>query len=187
MIFYKFIDETHDHKKEHIAAYEILSYGLKKLYGITEYDIERGEHGKPYLPLHPEINFNISHCRGLAICGFSGGSIGVDAELIRDFDPKVMDRVFSDEEKNFVLSSEEKNRDFFRIWTLKEAYGKYLGTGLLSVINGSSFFFEKDKPFCRGAEDLVFTQKILNKKWVVSACAYDPKNDLVSIESSFVF
>ncbi len=187
MIFYKIIDHSSCRREEHETAYKMLSYGLKKLYDITEYNIEKGEHGKPFIAEYPEIKFNISHCKGLVVCGFSDNDIGVDAELIRDFSPRVMERIFSAEEKEFVMSSEDKNRDFFRIWTLKEAYGKYLGTGLFSALNGSSFYFNNGQPFCKNENGVVFTQFILQKKWVVSVCAHDRENDLVSIKSSFVF
>lgn len=187
MIFYKIINDDSDRREEHRTAYEILSYGLKELYDITEYSIEKGEHGKPFIPEYPEIKFNISHCKGLVVCGFSDSDIGVDAEFIRDFSPRVMERVFSEEEKEFVMSSEERNKDFFRIWTLKEAYGKYLGTGLFSALNGNSFYFKSGQPFCKNDGSVVFTQLILQKKWVVSICAHDRENDLISIKSSLVF
>ena len=103
MIFYKIIDHSSERREEHETAYKMLSYGLKNLYDITEYNIEKGEHGKPFIAEYPEIKFNISHCNGLVVCGFSDNDIGVDAELIRDFSPRVMERIFSAEEKEKCL------------------------------------------------------------------------------------
>ena len=91
MIFCKRINEDLSVREEHEAAHELLLRSIEKLYGISSPRIEKGEHGKPFFPEHPEIFFNISHCRGLVVCGFSDSEIGVDAELIRDHSPRVMD------------------------------------------------------------------------------------------------
>lgn len=183
MIFYTFLNENSDHNEEHNAAHMLLEYGLKKLYGISGSGLEKGEHGKPYLPGLPGIHFSLSHCRGLAVCGISECEIGVDAELIRNYSPKAMKRIFSPEEHEMVLSSEDPNEKFFRIWTLKEALGKYFGTGLFSNLSSYSFSLDDEQPSCENAGEKIFTQKILQKKWIVSICAHDPENDFVFISN----
>lgn len=181
MILYTFIDENAGYREMHDSAQMLLSQGLKMLYGISDFRLEKGEHGKPYLPDHPEIYFNLSHCKGLAACGISQNNIGVDAELIRSCRPAAMKKIFSPEEQEFVISSKDPDSDFFRIWTLKEALGKYMGTGLFSGLSGYSFSLDDEFPICQKAADKIFTQKILHEKWVISVCAHDPENDLVLI------
>lgn len=181
MIFYTFIDENAGYKEMHDSALSLLSHGLKKLYAISDIRLEKGEHGKPYLPDHTEIHFNISHCKGLAVCGISRHEIGVDAELIRSCRPGAMKRIFSPEEQELVISSQDKDTDFFRIWTLKEALGKYLGTGLFSDLGSYSFFLDGNFPVCEKIPDKIFTQKILYEKWVVSVCSHEQENDFLFI------
>ncbi|MCH5194000.1 MAG: 4'-phosphopantetheinyl transferase superfamily protein [Oscillospiraceae bacterium] len=181
MIFYTLLDENSNRKTEHETAYKLLSYVLRKYYEITYFDIEKGEHGKPYLKDIPGVFFNISHCRGLVVCGVSDKEIGVDAEYFRRFNEKVMERIFSPSEQEYVLSSDSREENFFRIWTLKEALGKHLGTGLFSDIKKYSFAFDGDSPVCERSEGTVFTQKILHEKWVVSVCTHDPENEFVFI------
>ena len=181
MIFYTFINENAKHSEEHDSAHMLLEYGLKKLYGISGFRVDAGEHGKPYLPDFPEIYFSLSHCRGLALCGISQSGIGVDAELIRNFNPKVMKRIFSSQEQEMILASEDQNENFFRIWTLKEALGKYLGTGLFSNLDSYPFSLGSEYPSCEKITDKIFTQKILHEKWVVSVCAHNPENDFVLV------
>ena len=184
MIFYSFLDDDSNRKTEHEAAYKLLSYVLEKYYKITSFQIGKGEHGKPYLKDTNGINFNISHCKGLVVCGISENEIGVDAEHFRDYKENVMQRIFSPSEQEYVLSSDAAGVDFFRIWTLKEALGKYMGTGLFTDLKKYPFFFKEGVPFCENSEGAFFTQRILNEKWVVSVCAHDPENEFVFINKT---
>lgn len=184
MIFYTFIDENSKRSEQHEAACGLLSEGVKRLYEITSYTLKKGEHGKPFFAEYPEIKFNISHCSGLAVCGISGGEIGVDAELIRPYNGKVMRRIFSESEQNYILFSENSERDFFRFWTLKECYGKAIGTGIFSDLKNYGFEISddmKNSPRCEKVTDKIFTQKILQKKWVVSVCADNLENEFIEI------
>lgn len=187
MILYTFLDENSKRSEQHEIAYRLLSCGMKKLFGITFYTLEKGEHGKPFFAEYPDIKFNISHCSGLAVCGISKGEIGVDAELIRAYNGKVMKRIFSESEQNYILKSEKSDRDFFRFWTLKECYGKAIGTGIFSDLKNYSFEIFDDiekNPWCEKMPDKIFTQKILQKKWVVSVCADNPENEFEYIDTN---
>lgn len=186
MIFYTFLNENSKHAEQHEAACGLLSEGVKRLYGITSYTLKKGEHGKPFFKEYPDIKFNISHCSGLAVCGISGGEIGVDAELIRPYNGKVMRRIFSESEQNYILFSENSERDFFRFWTLKECFGKAIGVGIFSDLKNYSFEISDDiekNPKCEKIPDKIFTQKIIQKKWVVSVCADRPENEFEFIDT----
>lgn len=182
MIFYTVLDENSNRAVEHDAAYALLSRLLKRFYGISDFRIERGEHGKPFLAEYPDVHFNISHCRGLAVCGISNGEIGVDAEYIRARNDRVMRRSFSENERKFVSCSENPDIDFFRIWTLREALGKAMGTGIFSGLKNYSFDISGENPKCENSSK-IFTQIILQSKWIVSVCADDPENEFVQIRS----
>ena len=106
--------------------------------GLLLYDIfgerartahfERGKRGKPHLAdLAP---FNISHAGDFAVLALSRQNVGVDLERIRPLDwQRISSRFFHPEERAFLAQSTEPERDFFRIWTLKESYLKAEGTG----------------------------------------------------------
>lgn len=186
MIFYTFLNENSKHTEQHEIAYRLLSEGVKRLYGITSRSFEKGEHGKPFFKEYPDIKFNISHCSGLAVCGISKSEIGVDAELIRPYNGKVMKRIFSEREQNYILFSENSERDFFRFWTLKECFGKAIGTGIFSDLKNYSFEISDDiekNPQCEKIPDKIFTQKIIQKKWVVSVCTDRPENEFEFIDT----
>ena len=93
------------------------------------------EHGKPSLRPNQNLEFNVSHTKGMAVLGFCRRyRIGVDVERVRtDFQTsEIAERFFSEAERTALraIPVEHRHRMFFRIWTRKEAYIKALGEGL---------------------------------------------------------
>lgn len=174
MIYYRLVDEATPNAAMHDIAHAFLGELLKKNYGIESYRLEKGEHGKPYLPDYPHIHFNLSHCRGLIVCAFSKEEIGVDAELIRPYNGRAAKRIFAPEEIKFAEQSDCPDEVFFRFWTLKEALGKNLGTGLFSSLSEAVFCLDGENPRCSSYPEKSFVQKLIDKKWVVSVCADNP-------------
>ncbi len=83
------------------------------------------EQGKPYfenIPLH----FNISHCEKAVAIALGDCPVGVDIENIRPVNFKVAERFFTEDEQNTL----KDDKEFFRIWTRKEAFAKKDGRGL---------------------------------------------------------
>ena len=117
----------------HVAMREILGAALGCAPG--EIDYTYGPFGKPALADSRELEFNLSHTRGLALIALAlGGPLGVDVEAVRRDDPPldVADRFFSPAELRQLeaTSPENKAMAFFRCWTRKEAFIKALGQGL---------------------------------------------------------
>lgn len=181
MIFYTIINASAQRSEQHNAAYRLLEKSLKTIYGISDPVIEKNENGKPFITNYPDIYFNLSHCTGLVVCGISDGEIGVDAELIRSYNGKAAKRIFSESERNFVLHGLDKDKNFFSIWTLKEALGKALGTGISSGLSQYEFTFHNGIPVCSSFPEKKFTQKILMNTWLVSVCADDYENNFQRI------
>lgn len=105
--------------------------------------IESGALGKPYLVeptrLSP-IRFNVSHSHGRVLLGFSlNCEMGVDVEQIRSIDDLdgLANRYFAPEERADLarLDLVARQRHFFAIWALKEAYLKGTGTGLTTALD----------------------------------------------------
>ena len=89
---------------------------------------ERGRRGKPILADHSP--FNITHAGDYAVLALSKQTVGVDLERFRPLDwHRIAERFFHPEERAFLAQSPEPEKDFFRIWTLKESYLKAEGTG----------------------------------------------------------
>ena len=118
-------------RKTCAAAYLLLCEGLRKEYGIEEPPVfEYGEHGKPSIVGHPEIHFNMSHCKEAAICVLSDNPVGVDIESIRRYSESLARYTMSDAEMGRILQAECPEEEFIRLWTQKEAVLKLSGEGI---------------------------------------------------------
>ena len=89
--------------------------------------------GKPVLPDFPSLHVSISHTPGLVMAAVAPRPVGCDVEAIRPARLRIAPRVLTPREYAHFLSlpdSPHRPREFFRLWTLKEAYLKAIGTGL---------------------------------------------------------
>lgn len=115
------------------CGWELFRMGMQEQYGLDgeKITIERNAHGKPYLPGHPQICFNISHSGEYAACAFASIPIGMDLQQHRRAAwERMAERYFSDEDQKRLAAAENAETLFFRIWTEEESYGKWRGTGL---------------------------------------------------------
>lgn len=101
------------------------------------------EHGKPYAK-GLAVEFNISHSNDLVICAINDNSIGVDIEKIRTVDLNIIERVCCKDELKYVLY-DHSYKNFFKIWTFKEAYFKSIGTGITDFKSINYFINYKNK------------------------------------------
>ena len=118
-------------QRESVAAYLLLCQGLKERYGISE-PPQLGYHdgGKPFLVEYPDIHFNLSHCRDAAICAISNRPVGVDIESKRRISESLIRYAMNDAEQQQIYAAKEPLWEFLRLWTMKEALAKLIGTGL---------------------------------------------------------
>ena len=102
------------------------------------------EHGKPYAVVHGEpasVQFNVSDSGAHGLIGLApAGRLGIDVEersARRDIDG-LIDTVFGLDERAAVASAAGAQRieRFYRLWTVKEALLKALGTGLYLDVAG---------------------------------------------------
>lgn len=115
------------------------------LLGERSGEILREPKGKPYFKEVP-IEFSVSHSGKFWVCLFDTEPVGVDIQIIRrSSQEKIMKRYYRPEEKEFVETVGEEG--FFQIWTRKEAYAKYLGTGLTEELKSISTVTNPDVSF----------------------------------------
>ncbi|MBQ2642103.1 MAG: 4'-phosphopantetheinyl transferase superfamily protein [Lachnospiraceae bacterium] len=111
--------------------------GISRNDVIPDLMIERGQYGKPFFPSLPNVRFNFSHSGSWIACAFSDCEVGLDLQAhdqLRVDGLRIARRFFTHPEYQALvaLSSDQtamKNL-FFRFWTIKEAYLKYVGCGL---------------------------------------------------------
>ena len=96
--------------------------------------IEYAENGKPFLKNYPDLHFNLSHCRLYVAVAIHRSPVGVDIECRRNVTPALIRRVCSDDEQLSISLSKDPDMEFLRLWTRKEAYLKYTGTGIVEPL-----------------------------------------------------
>ena len=116
-----------------LAAEALLRLAL----GTDRYTVETGPWGKPRIREWPDFHYNLSHSGNFAVIAFGESPVGVDVErLRRDADIRALAaRFFAPEEQAYA--GEDRDR-FFEVWTKKESYLKYLGTGLTGKLTSFS-------------------------------------------------
>lgn len=107
--------------------------------------LDYGENEKPYLKGN-ELYFNLSHSGNMACCAVSKTEIGIDIEQISRANPKIEERIFTESERRHKKS----DSDFIRLWTLKESYMKYCGSGLSVSPKNIEIEFRNNIPQYRG-------------------------------------
>ena len=159
-------------RKLSALAYILLRYALIEEYGIDEkVEFEFGPYGKPFIKGMPELQFSLSHTAGGIACALANFPVGVD---IADVDERNLDCVSSAMnifEQQAINRSNDKARTFARLWSMKESFLKYVGTGIdekISYINfsgyhGDSFDYKSGK-----------MQVINGEKTVVSVFGSEP-------------
>lgn len=121
-----------------VLAYLLLKQALREEYGIVGNPIfEYGKHGKPAIVGHPEIFFNLSHCKEAAVCAISDRPVGVDVESIREFKDTLVHYTMNDDEIREIESSADPAVAFIRLWTMKESTLKLIGTGISDDIKNA--------------------------------------------------
>ena len=93
-------------------------------------EVARTPKGKPFFPALPELYFNLSHTAGWSLCALSDAPVGVDIEVPRPRRVGLWRFCLTDGEYAAFLTSGGGWEEFYRLWTLKEAWCKYTGQGL---------------------------------------------------------
>ncbi|WP_020208006.1 4'-phosphopantetheinyl transferase family protein [Gilvimarinus chinensis] len=110
-----------------------------------EIKLARSASGKPYLTNDESgLHFNLSHSGPWVALGVSQcGPLGVDIEYVQKKRPllKIAEQYFHEQEiaKLKNLSTAQQETEFYRLWTLKEAFFKARGTGISEGLNKVSF------------------------------------------------
>ena len=103
---------------------------------LEELRFQRTEQGKPYAENCP-LHFNVSHSGDWIACAVSSRPIGIDIEQLRQPDLKIARRLCTPEEAAW-LEPDAPHR-LLQIWTEKEAYFIWKGSGIQNLQSISHF------------------------------------------------
>lgn len=125
-----------------------LTAGLLMRYSLLQERIPYGclqllPSGKPHL-LWGDKYISISHSQHHAICGVDRFPIGVDIQVISLPRDRLICRVCSRLEQEYIYKSPCPATAFTSLWVLKESYVKLLGCGIGTDLAAISFDMKED-------------------------------------------
>lgn len=110
------------------AAHALLERKLSE-YGVLHPEFATLPGGKPVLK-DGALHFSLSHSGPFALCGLGDRPLGADVERIKPRRPNLPRYALSDREFTWFTARGSDWADFYSLWTLKESYVKYTGSGL---------------------------------------------------------
>lgn len=134
------LNKTVKGKRLSILSRLLLQYALFIECGIEKIpQLVYNQHGKPFFRELPNICFNISNCKKGILCGISAFDIGVDIQDYVTYKRDLAQCCLAKKERVMVERSSYVDNSFTELWTLKESYGKFKGTGILYDMSSTGF------------------------------------------------
>lgn len=156
-------------RKESVAAFALLQQALKTEFGITDFRFVYSGQGKPHLEAHPDIHFNLSHCRKAVACAISNYPVGIDVETLGRYKESLAEYTMNTDEMRKILAADdtlhegicERDIVFTTFWTRKEAFAKLIGEGISTNVRDI---------LCK-SKDIDFTTRVEKEKGYVVTVA----------------
>lgn len=156
---------------------EILADILRKDHGIDPCpQILRDAYGKPHFA-EGGVHFNVSHSGEYLAIVVAKSPVGIDIQKLRSVREGMYRKVVQQKEQPLI--GKDRERDFIRLWTLKESFVKAEGRGLR--IPMASYHFEKEEGqyFVKyGGQKLPWTfniEETLFADYVICVCGTEKK------------
>lgn len=116
-------------REEHITSRAVFIFLVHQMnWNVDEVILDKEAQGKPFIRVNDKKCFvSFTHTKEVVMCAVSETlDIGIDAELERrDINPKIITRILGEDEWSNL-----EDEHPIKIWTLKEAAVKSIGTGL---------------------------------------------------------
>jgi 4'-phosphopantetheinyl transferase len=187
----RFVFEVH--RNAFIVAHAFVRATLSRYAEVapSEWSFAVNGHGRPRVCQREfgDLDFNLAHSDGIAVCLVGRGMIGVDVEdLSRRAPLNVADQFFSAIEVQSLKERpvELRPRRFYEYWTLKESYIKARGLGLSLPLDRFAFDLDTERSprisFRRPIEDDAsqwqFRLLTPTARHLVAVALRDPSSDL---------
>src|SRR5919197_843835 len=145
----RFVFETH--RNAFVTAHAFVRATLSRYATVAPsgWSFATNAYGCPRVcqPSFGDLDFNLAHTNGIAVCLVGRGIVGVDVEdLFRHPPLDVADQFFSAIEVQSLMQRpiELRPRRFYEYWTLKESYIKARGLGLSLPLDQFSFDLDSE-------------------------------------------
>lgn len=161
-----------DDRKRCLCAELLMRYSLFTGRGIRfTGEPLLGKYGKPYIQGAEDFFFSASHSGKWVVTAYGSSQVGADVEVIKSGSSSIAEGCFTQSEQDYVFADDEgADERFIKLWTLKESYIKYLGTGLSTPLDSFTVYADRD-PICTDADDsLTFTNIRFDHEHYLSVC-----------------
>ena len=159
----------------------LISFGLQREYGLPIKDVEASSTGSLYLRNHEEIHLSTTQTKGLLGVSLSSCPVGIDAEYRRPGNPYVEKKILGEKEDYWYQRMQNKDEALLKYFTLKEAYGKALGTGLSYDFRNTGFYFGENG-IESDLKEAEFYFLDYCEEFIISVCVLCRKRRLNSLE-----
>lgn len=148
----RFVQARHRHA--FLVSHALTRQALGRALGVHPKTLrfETSDRGKPILQnLDPNWpwHFNVSHTEGMAAVAIDCCPVGLDVEWLdrSGMDIEIADRYFTRHEHQDILAAHPtaRTRRFLTYWTLKEAYLKAEGWGIVDGLDTFEFHLQRDE------------------------------------------
>jgi 4'-phosphopantetheinyl transferase len=155
-------------------------------YGVHPADVQIGFHekGKPFFSDFPDFRFNITHGGNIVAVAFcEDNEVGIDVEAAdRRVNLEIAERHFTAAEANYIRNTPPEQRPlaFLRLWTIKEAYLKMIGTGLSKPLDSFEIQYDKGKIKIydhKILQDCTVFQDETDEKHIITVCVKGGENN----------
>ena len=141
------------HRDAFTIAHALVRCALSRYAAVapSAWSFATNAHGRPRVraPSLRELDFNLSHSDGIAVCLVGRGVLGVDVEHLGRTAPlEIANDWFAAAEARALaeLPVTARQRRFYEYWTLKESYIKARGLGLTLPLAAFAFSFDGARP-----------------------------------------
>ncbi|MFJ7919612.1 4'-phosphopantetheinyl transferase family protein [Lysinibacillus fusiformis] len=162
----------------------LIRFFISKKLSVRNEEIafQLNPYGKPFL-IKPTtaIYFNLSHSDNWIVCAIDSNPIGVDVEKIKLIDLDVAKRFFTSEEYKTLYNQPKEFQltYFYKLWTLKESYIKYIGEGMSIALDSFSVVINHAENITvsrkNTMEPFVFHQSLLDAQSIFALCTLNKK------------
>lgn len=163
-----------------VVADALVRRAVAETLGISDFSVTLDDGGKPYIQDRKDFHFNLSHSGRWVTMAYGDTPVGIDIQQMRLSPEKIPKfcRLFAPDEAVYILDGTEDSLidRFFRIWTGKESYLKFLGTGLRKALNSFSVLNEATHPG-------VTFNTVLRNGYCLTLCAQEPASDIMWINA----
>ena len=152
-----------------LAAGELLRRTVERELGSTGFTVIKEPGGKPRIAGQDQFHYNLSHSGNRVVIAYGDSPVGADVQQMHMDAGKeaLAKQFFTKEEQAYVFQCPELTEArFYQVWTGKESYLKYLGTGLKKSLDSFSILSPEIFPMLK--------VWYLADGYCVSLCSNDP-------------